>query len=278
MLWIYCLIEYNYEKDNIYKILFLWYNLDTLKGDEVMDVFAYEEACYYQNNQKMTEVIQSMKFMARYYGIPFEEQEQKLDTILENYHFFVEAGYQSDLDLLLKQKGVKKVSLLHESLYYFFDQEEKQYEDENALLRKPEVLRVEKKDSYIIETRIGTIKVKNAKKHFGRELSLFEKPLIGECFDRTLEFVKEKKDYKAVVSHLPNPFSGEHIHAYAKKEDEGILVDPACNAIFYDHTGDIIEKGNILFEQKYEEMDFNKTTDTEIPKLLQLAIASPKTK
>lgn len=56
---------------------------------------------------------------------------------------------------------------------------------------------------------------------------------------------------------MPNVFTGGHYHAYAKKED--MIVDPACNAVFFDGTGELIERGELLYQTTKEELKDKKS-------------------
>lgn len=55
---------------------------------------------------------------------------------------------------------------------------------------------------------------------------------------------------------MPNVFTGGHYHAYAKKED--MIVAPACNAVFFDGTGELIERGELLYQTNKEELKDKK--------------------
>lgn len=243
-----------------------------------MEHIEIEERSYLQNIQKTKEVIQKLKAMARHYEISFQEEDSRMDTILNNYHLFVEAGCQEEVDLLLKQASAKKEVLVLESLSRFFKKEEKGYQDQDSLLKKPEILEVFRDENfYTIKTKIGTIKVADAKEYYFKKGFVFPSwSEQGDSLDSTLDFVKEKKKYKAIVSYAPNPFSGFHTHAYAKKK--GNLVDVGSNMIFFDHTGELLEKGEVIFEKKFADMNMQGLKETETPKLLQLALQAKKEK
>lgn len=106
----------------------------------------------------------------------------------------------------------------------------------------------------ILETTVGTIRLGKASEYFKDTKSsyIFNKKLAGECFDRTLEFVRENEEYDAIVRYVPNIFVGGHYHAYAKCGDT--IVDPASNAIYFDSTGDLIEQGDIILTDKYSNI------------------------
>ena len=122
----------------------------------------------------------------------------------------------------------------------------------------------------ILETTVGTIRLGKASEYFKDTKSsyIFNKKLAGECFDRTLEFVRENEEYDAIVSYVPNIFVGGHYHAYAKCGDT--IVDPASNTIYFDSTGDLIEQGDIILTDKYSNI--GGEIGEETPHLLKKAL------
>lgn len=75
---------------------------------------------------------------------------------------------------------------------------------------------------------------------------------MGQCHDRTWDFLKENPDYQAVLAYMLNFFLGGHYHAYLEKD--GNVLDIAANA-FYDNP-DSIEKifnGEIIKKVTYKQ-------------------------
>ena len=48
--------------------------------------------------------------------------------------------------------------------------------------------------------------------------------------------------------------------------------------IFFDHTGELLEKGEVIFEKKFADMNMQGLKEAETPKLLQLALQAKKEK
>lgn len=212
------------------------------------------------------------KWFAKKNNLNFEETRNIIDRFFINYLNLYQTNPE-EVMLLLQQKKFKEKSALHEMLYVFLEDENNKW-----LEMAPFVNSIKKVNrQYNINTSLGTITLKKASDYFMMTPSrfIFKKTLTGMCFDRTTEFINKNPDYEAVVSYLPNVFVGGHYHAYAKKDD--IIVDPACNAIFFDGTGEIVEKGNIIYQATAEEL--NKASDDyDYPKLLVAAIKHSKNK
>lgn len=152
-------------------------------------------------------------------------------------------------------------------------------EDENIeeLKKLPFVNDIKRENNkYNIDTSIGKISLGKASDYFANTRSkyIFKKTLAGMCFDRTTEFVDKNHKYKAIVSYLPNVFIGGHFHAYAKND---IIVAPACNAIFFDATGELIEQGKNIYETTSEMLQ-KESDDYDYPELLVAALKHTKQK
>ena len=205
-----------------------------------------EEVMREADKQVLEQVLMYFKHLAIRYNLPYKELTKLQDTFIYNY---VELSkYQKDeVSLLLKQKNCNQQALLDECIYEALSS--------NPLINIEDVPLINKatndKDKMILETTFGTIRLGKASEYFKDTKSsyIFNKKLTGECFDRTLEFVKENEEYDAIVSYVPNIFVGGHYHAYAKCNDT--IVDSASNAIYFDNTGNLIEQGDIIFTDKY---------------------------
>ena len=224
-----------------------------------------EEVMREADKQVLEQVLMYFKHLAIRYNLPYKELTKLQDTFIYNY---VELSkYQKDeVSLLLKQKNCNQQALLNECIYEALSS--------NPLINIKDVPLINKatndKDKMILETTFGTIRLGKASEYFKDTKSsyIFNKKLTGECFDRTLEFVKENKEYDAIVSYVPNIFVGGHYHAYAKCNDT--IVDSASNAIYFDNTGNLIEQGDIIFTDKYSNIGGNIGEDT--PYLLKKAL------
>ena len=224
-----------------------------------------EEVMREADKQVLEQVLMYFKHLAIRYNLPYKELTKLQDTFIYNY---VELSkYQKDeVSLLLKQKNCNQQALLNECIYEALSS--------NPLINIKDVPLINKatndKDKMILETTVGTIRLGKASEYFKDTQSsyIFNKKLTGECFDRTLEFVKENKEYDAIVSYVPNIFVGGHYHAYAKCNDT--IVDSASNAIYFDNTGNLIEQGDIIFTDKYSNIGGN--IGEEQPHLLAKAL------
>lgn len=213
-----------------------------------------------------------LKLLAKQYNLPFEETKSIVDRLFVNYLNLYEAN-PKEVSRILNGTNFQERSALHEMLYTFLENE-----DSNYLGRAPFVNGIKQENGvYNIETKFGTINLKKASDHFMMTPSrfIFKKTLTGMCFDRTTEFVTTNPEYEAIVSYLPNVFAGGYYHAYAKKDD--IIVDPACNGIFFNGTGEIIEEGKIIYQTTAEELK-NESDDYDYPKLLVAAIKNSRKK
>ena len=221
-----------------------------------------------QNLGKVEKAVSYFRGLARHYNLPYmdyEDMHDITDRFLVNY---VELSkYQEDeIALYLKKQNYNKQALLNEYIY--------DYLSVNPLVNIEDVPIVNKvttnNNITILDTAIGKIKLGKASEYFkNTKLSyIFDKKLHEECFDRTLEFVSENEDYDAVVSYVPNIFKGGHYHAYAKCDDT--IVDSASNAIYFDNTGELIEKGDIIFTDKYSNI--GGEIGEEVPYLLKKAL------
>ena len=218
-----------------------------------------------QDLNKLKTVLSYFRGLARHYNLPYSDYEDVqdiTDRFLVNY---VELSkYQKDdIALYLKKQNYNKQALLNEYIY--------DYLSVNPLVKIEDVPIINKvttiDNKTILETDIGKIKLGKASEYFKDTKSsyIFDKKLHEECFDRTLEFVRENEDYDAVVSYVPHIFKGGHYHAYAKSGDT--IVDPASNAIYFDNTGELIEKGDIIFTDRYSNI--GGEIGEEIPYLLK---------
>ena len=232
-----------------------------------MSDYEFKEEVMREADKKVVEqVLMYIKHLAIRYNLPYKELSNKLqDNFIYNY---VELSkYQKDdIKLVLKQKNCNQQALLNECIYEALSS--------NPLIKVEDVPLINKvtndKDKMILETTVGTIRLGKASEYFKDTKSsyIFNKKLAGECFDRTLEFVRENEEYDAVVSYVPNIFVGGHYHAYAKKDD--IIIDASSNAIYFDNTGELTQKGDVIFTDKYSNI--GGEIGEETPHLLKIAL------
>lgn len=224
-----------------------------------------EEVMRKADKQVVEQVLMYFKHLANHYKLPYKELSSFAETFIYNY---VELSkYQKDdIRLVLKQKNYNQQALLNECIYEVLGT--------NPLIKLEDVPFINKvtnnSNKMILETTVGTLRLGKTSEYFKDTKSsyIFNKQLSGECFDRTLEFVRENEEYDAVVSYVPNIFVGGHYHAYAKCGDT--IVDPASNAIYFDNTGELIEQGDIILTDKYSNI--GGEIGEETPHLLKRAL------
>ena len=101
---------------------------------------------------------------------------------------------------------------------------------------------------------------------------------MGQCYERTYDFLKKNRDYKAVLAYMPHFFCGGNYHAYLEKDSE--VLDIASNAFYSSKEsidkifcGEIIAK--LSYSQVQEKFNIIRKTTPEInskQKLLTLAL------
>ena len=224
-----------------------------------------EEVMRKANKQVVEQVLMYFKHLANHYKLPYKELSSFAETFIYNY---VELSkYQKDdIRLVLKQKNCNYHALLNECIYDALSSKPLIKLEDVPLINKV----TNNSNKMILETTVGTIRLGKASEYFKDTKSsyIFNKQLARECFDRTLEFVRENEEYDAIVSYVPNIFVGGHYHAYAKCGDT--IVDPASNTIYFDNTGDLLEQGNIILTDKYSNI--GGEIGEETPHLLKMAL------
>lgn len=121
---------------------------------------------------------------------------------------------------------------------------------------------------YKLYTMIGDVEVYRASSMFsGPSRKMFSKNLMRLCHERSLEFLKKNRDYKVILSCMPNFFCGESYHSYLENGDQ--VLDIAANAFYESHEyADKILCGRKLAELTYDEVvsEF-ESLKSAIPKL-----------
>lgn len=198
------------------------------------------------------------------------------------YEFFALKGTEFEkvfLDLLNSYNFNYSMSI-HNAIYYLLATD-REYVNTIDPLLWPGINDIKGDGSrYILSTILGTIEVYKASEILSGSKSyhIFEKDLMGQCYERTYEFLRENNDYRAVLSYMPNFFYGGHYHAYLEKDNE--VLDIASNALYYSEQSiNKILCGEILAKLTYRQVKqkFNEIENT-IPnigsknKLLTLAL------
>lgn len=230
-----------------------------------------EEFAEYQTIELMNMVISELKQYAKDKDLPFIEYEEPIDEFLHNYALLskIDPIYVRNL---LGNYDFSEKSAIHELLYLFLKDQDIKDMIGNNLIRKINL----RDGKYTIDTSEGIIKLASAKEFFEKtEASwVFQQELSGQCYKRTTEFVQQMPDYELIVTHLPNIFGSTtfnlgHYHAYAKNKE--IIVDPAINGIFFDNTGEIVERGKIVLRLTSEELAGYSDDDVLMQSLRNMA-------
>lgn len=171
------------------------------------------------------------------------------------YNYFKIKGTEKEkvlFDLLYKYDFDFSMSI-HNSLYYLLGKKEELEEGSVSPLSWPGVNSFTRIGSdFEVNTNLGKIMVTKASDIF--DSKVFEKKLMNQCYERTYDFLKENRDYKAVVSLLPSFFEGDHYHAYLQKDNH--ILDIACNAYYEDPKSiDTIFCGEEIFSLSYDEVE-----------------------
>lgn len=231
-----------------------------------------EEQDRFLNDQKLSKALTYFKWLATSNGLrylDYQEEENTKDRFLKNY-ILLSKEKPEDIKLYLKQNKLKESSLLHELLYLFIEKDQIKDMITTPLVKDLTI----DNGIYQIVTTIGTVKLGKASDYFkDTPTSLVLKRKLTEmCFERTEEFIEQNPEYQAIVTATPNLFTGSHLHAYAKKDD--VIVDSACNAIFFDNTGEMIEEGNIIYQTSAQELQ----QEAKIEDCSRLYVATMKNK
>ena len=133
---------------------------------------------------------------------------------------------------------------------------------------------------YILDTVLGDIEVFKASKLFSNSSSyhIFNKDLMGQCYERSYDFLKENRDYKAVLAYMPNFFYGGNYHAYLEKDEQ--VLDIASNAFYSSKESiDKIFCGETIakltwkqVQQKFEQIKSTTPNINSRQKLLTLTL------
>lgn len=205
------------------------------------------------NKNRLRECLTYLEWLAKRSNLPFSKEKNIISRFFTNYINLYQT-HPEEIKLYLSKKHFNEKSTLHEILYNFLENE-----DIQKLKRVPLIHEINQQgDIYIMNTTVGEIHVQQARKYFANTESsfIFQKDLADYCFERTCDFVEQNPQYQAIVKYLPNTFAGGHYHAYAKKGD--MIVDSACNAVFFDGTGELIEQGETLYQTTAEELKKEK--------------------
>lgn len=217
-------------------------------GTNLLDeYFDNTESRYSDLDGQITEiVINDLKKTEQYHKC----DDSPLDTLLYNCFYLRKIGKYQVLEEILNKYNINYYYSIHNAIYNLLGIEK------DKSLYWPGVI-AEKDDGilYELKTVLGTIKIYKASKIFSGTKSsyIFKKSLITCCYERSFDFLKENRDYKAVLSYNSNLFVGGHFHAYLEKDE--ITLDISSNALYTSKEDkDKVLKGEILAKLTYDEV------------------------
>lgn len=188
------------------------------------------------------------------------ELSYQIGTPIEKllYEYFLIKGTKNEKIFLnlLNSYNFNYASSIHNAIYYLLATDREYVENVNPLLW-PGINNIKKDESkYILNTILGIIEVYKADEILfdSDSYHIFEKDLIGHCCERSYDFLRENKDYKVVLSYMPNFFYGGHYHTYLES-DNGVL-DIESNALYCSKQSiDKILCGEILAKLTYKQVN-----------------------
>lgn len=177
-----------------------------------------------------------------------------IGDLLTNYFLLKQNNNTQYLEKLMNDYHFNYSTSVRNAIYDMLSIEQ----DESYPLLWPGVNDIKRNDNlYILDTIIGTIKVSKASEIFKNTHSsyIFDEPLIGKCYSRSYDFVRENRDdYKVVLSYMPRFFSGGHYHAYIQNDSS--ILDIAANSYYLskEDSGKILN-GKIIKTMSYSQVE-----------------------
>lgn len=220
----------------------------------------YEDLCY-QMEISERRPLQKNELIAKKAILEYLKQVNKddmqlrtsnaMDNLLLEYFAKKETPDEKILLDILNEFNFNYSMSVHNAIYYLLSTENDDYMSVNPL-SWPGVYSIQKNDSkYKLETILGSIEVYKANEIL--DSSVFDKQLMGQCYERTYDYIKENNQARAIISYMPNFFYGGHYHAYVKNEDS--ILDIAANALYYKKEyADKILCGDKLLELSYKQV------------------------
>ena len=192
------------------------------------------------------------------YNLPNHITGNHIEDLLYNYFLLKNTPVIDELETIMNKYKFNYTMSIHNAIYYLLGmRQDTLILDSNPSLW-PGIESIKQVDNiYTLKTTIGEIKVSKASKIFeGTNVEyIFNKPLMGQCYRRSYDFVREKQDdYDVVLSYMPNFFYGGHYHAYL--ESDNAVLDIAANS--YYHTKEDASKilnGTIIRKLNYKKIE-----------------------
>lgn len=224
-----------------------------------------EDKSNYKNNVIAEKVLSEYLDKIEKSDISYRITGNFIEDLIYNYFLIKGTKNEKEFNEILNSYNFNYSMSIHNAIYYLLATEREYVDNINPLLW-PGVKEINKCDSkYILNTVLGKIEVYKASEFFANSsyYHIFNKKLMGECYERTYDFLRENKDYQAVLSYMPDFFEGGNYHAYLKKD--GQVLDIASNAIYF--SKDSIDKifcGETIAELSWKQVQkkFNVIKNT----------------
>ena len=206
------------------------------------------------------------------HSLPHESTGDPLEDLLYNYFLIKGTKNEKLITKLLELNGFKYSNSIHNAIYYLLGKKEELAPLKINPLLWPGIKSIASlNNAYTLNTKLGIVKVAKANKIFENTNSsyIFNLPLMGNCFSRTYDFLRENpKEYKAVLSYQPNFFCEGYYHAYL--ENDTHVLDIASNAYYLKEEAMKVLCGDIITKLTYEEVEEqSKKLQEEIPEVIE---------
>lgn len=189
-------------------------------------------------------------------NLPYPAIGDFSESLLYNYFYLKGTEYENKFNELLNLYHFNYSMSIHNAIYYLLATDDERVDSINPG-NWPGIQEINKIDSkYNLNTVLGEIEVFKASEQYSNTHSsyIFERQLMGKCYERTYDFVKENQDYQAVLAYMPNFFCGGNYHAYLKKDNQ--VLDIASNALYVSEKSiDKIFNGEEIVELSYSQIE-----------------------
>lgn len=225
---------------------------DFLKQEELRET----QPNFKENSVAMSVLLEYLEKSSTH-KFPYQNTLNFIESLLYNYFLIKGTPDEKILTEILEQYDFNYSISIHNAIYYLLGKKDELAGNDINPLSWPGINNIKKTQSqYRLDTILGTIDVQKASQLFSNSKSshIFYKKLMGQCYARTYDFLKENRDYHAVLAYMPNFFYGGHYHAYLEKNSQ--ILDIAANAYYESkEKADKILCGEIIKKLSYEEVE-----------------------
>ena len=239
-----------------------------------------EDKSNYKNNVIAEKVLSEYLDKIEKSDISYRITGNFIEDLIYNYFLIKGTKNEKEFNEILNSYNFNYSMSIHNAIYYLLATDREYVPNSNPLLW-PGIIEINKfGPKYVLSTVLGKIEVYKASEFLANSASyhIFNKQLMGKCYERTYDFLRENRDYQVVLSYMPDFFYGGNYHAYLEKN--GQVLDIASNAIYLSKEsidkifcGETIKK--ISWKQVQKKFNSIKNTNPEInyrQKLLTLTL------